>query len=167
MLRTDYWLMKQRWTRIGPGAEPAAFLPDDDPLHWRGPSWPREDIHQTAPGDFVLVWDSLRHVVWEANVSLGRCTWETWTDDETGEDVSGWGLWMVRVAAAPIRVQKGSDAYEAIVGPRNEKGKPVQGRDTFREPLPEHLGVELWSAIVHEAAREHFDVIHGIESEPA
>ena len=144
-LRTDYWLMKQRWTRIGRFAEPAAFLPDDDPIHWRGPSWPRDDIFKTHPGDPVIVWDALKHVAWEANISLGRVTWETWLDDETGEEVSGWGLWMVRVAAAPVAVAKGSEAYEAIVGPRNASGNPTHGRDTLREPLPEPIGVELWS----------------------
>jgi hypothetical protein len=121
---------------------------------WRGPSNPRDRVFEVPAGDLVIVWDTAERVIWEANVSLGRASWHTWTDVEADEEVSGFGLELVRVAAFPCYVSE-SD-FDAIAGPTNDAGRRTEGRITLHR-IPTAIGADFWKRIVDAAAESYLD----------
>lgn len=157
----NVWVMKQRGRRLGMTWDVREgdrldwidlATVNESGTNWRGPSYPREAVYEVPAGDLVVVWDTAEKIVWEANVSLGRVSFHTWTDVEADEEVPCFGLEMVRVAAYPC-IPSDED-YEAIVGDRNAAGRPIHGRVTLHR-LPRAIGFGLWKRIVNAAAEYH------------
>lgn len=146
----NLWIMKQDGLRVGMTWNQE---PDDwrdwiglgGDVDWRGPSSPRDTVYHVPAGDLVVVWDVRERFVWEATVSLGRATVQSWYDHVDERTVRGPALWMIRIAAFPCEVPE--DEVHAQTGRTTlHRVKPELGLDWLKrivDAAVEDLGEDL------------------------